>query len=102
MRNPWLLMGGVATSVCTSLEFITPDRAVKGDVLVLTKPLGIQVAVNAHQWLEQYPEKYNRIRAVLNEADTKKAYYRASASMSRLNRTGTSIFLCFNKEFVWV
>lgn len=30
-----------------------PDQAVEGDVLVLTKPLGTQVAVNAHQWLEQ-------------------------------------------------
>lgn len=28
-----------------------PDGAVPGDVLVLTKPLGTQVAVNAHQWL---------------------------------------------------
>ena len=26
--------------------------AVAGDVLVLTKPLGTQIAVNAHQWLE--------------------------------------------------
>lgn len=30
-----------------------PDGAVPGDVLVLTKPLGTQVAVNAHQWLDQ-------------------------------------------------
>ena len=30
-----------------------PDQAVQGDVLVLTKPLGTQVAVNAHQWIEQ-------------------------------------------------
>ena len=30
-----------------------PDQAVPGDVLVLTKPLGTQVAVNAHQWIEQ-------------------------------------------------
>lgn len=29
-----------------------PDSAVPGDVLVLTKPLGTQVAVNAHQWLD--------------------------------------------------
>lgn len=28
-----------------------PDGAAPGDVLVLTKPLGTQVAVNAHQWL---------------------------------------------------
>lgn len=29
-----------------------PDSAVPGDVLVLTKPLGTQVAVTAHQWLD--------------------------------------------------
>jgi len=37
----------------------SPDSAVVGDVLVLTKPLGTQVAVNAHQWLDQ-PERWNR------------------------------------------
>jgi hypothetical protein len=37
-----------------------PDSAVVGDVLVLTKPLGTQVAVNAHQWLDQ-PERWNRL-----------------------------------------
>ena len=29
-----------------------PEDAMVGDVLVLTKPLGTQIAVNAHQWLE--------------------------------------------------
>lgn len=29
-----------------------PDNAVPGDVLVLTKPLGTQVAVAVHQWLD--------------------------------------------------
>ena len=41
----------------------SPDSAVAGDVLVLTKPLGTQVAVNAHQWLDQ-PERWNRIKLV--------------------------------------
>ena len=31
---------------------IRPENAVVGDVLVLTKPLGTQIAVNAHQWLD--------------------------------------------------
>jgi len=31
---------------------VRPDGAVVGDVLVLTKPIGTQIAVNAHQWLE--------------------------------------------------
>lgn len=29
-----------------------PDNAVPGDVLILTKPLGTQVAVAVHQWLD--------------------------------------------------
>lgn len=39
--------------VCLWIFFSRPDGAVPGDVLVLTKPLGTQVAVNAHQWLDQ-------------------------------------------------
>ena len=30
-----------------------PTQAVEGDVIVLTKPLGTQIAVNAHQWLDK-------------------------------------------------
>lgn len=66
---------------------IRPDNAVTGDVLVLTKPLGTQVAVNAHQWLD-IPERWNRIKLVVNEEDVRKAYQRATDSMARLNRVG--------------
>lgn len=41
--NPWLTIGGVASSVCTREEYIMPDDARVGDVLVLTKPIGTQV-----------------------------------------------------------
>ena len=37
--------------------FNRPENAVAGDVLVLTKPLGTQIAVNAHQWIEQVRTK---------------------------------------------
>ena len=37
-------------------EYILPDSAVVGDVLVLTKPLGTCIAINAHQWLDD-PER---------------------------------------------
>ena len=67
--------------------FHRPDNAVVGDVLVLTKPLGTQVAVNAYQWLEQ-PDRWNRIKLVVSEDDVRKAYQRAMFSMARLNRTG--------------
>ena len=41
--NPWLILGGVATAICTQKEMIIPENAVVGDVLILTKPLGTQV-----------------------------------------------------------
>jgi selenide,water dikinase len=85
--NPWMTFGGVATSVCSRDEFIMPDGAEVGDVLVLTKPLGTQIAVNAHQWLEN-SEMFSRISNVVTVDNVKLAYRRAMSSMSRLNRTG--------------
>lgn len=93
--NPWITIGGVATAVCQPNEFIVPDNAVVGDVLVLTKPLGTQVAVNAHQWLEQ-PERWNRIKLVIGEDDVKKGYHRAMDSMARLNRTAARLMHKYN------
>lgn len=59
--NPWCIVGGVATAVCATGEFIDPFNAVVSDVLVLTKPLGTQVAVNAYQWLDS-PDRWNKIK----------------------------------------
>nr|XP_039263735.1 selenide, water dikinase 1-like [Styela clava] len=89
--NPWCLIGGVATAVCQPNEYIMPDNAVPGDVLVLTKPLGTQVACNAHQWLEQVQDKWNRIKLIVTEEDIEKAYQDAMFIMSRLNRTAAQL-----------
>uniref|UniRef100_A0A2P2I4T8 Selenide, water dikinase-like n=1 Tax=Hirondellea gigas TaxID=1518452 RepID=A0A2P2I4T8_9CRUS len=95
VMNPWCTIGGVATSICQPNEFIIPDSAVVGDVLVLTKPLGTQVAVNAHQWLDQ-PERWNRIKLVVAEEDVRKAYQRAMNSMARLNRKAAMLMHKYN------
>ena len=58
------------------------DSAVVGEVLVMTKPLGTQVAANAHQWMDQ-PERWNRIKLVVSEEDVRKAYQRSMDSMAR-------------------
>lgn len=87
--NPWMTIGGVASAVCAPDEIIMPDGAVAGDVLVLTKPLGIQVAVNAHQWLED--DRWSRISGVVTEEQVKEGYHRAMMSMARLNRTGAKL-----------
>lgn len=93
--NPWCTIGGVASTICNPNDYIVPDNAVVGDVLVLTKPLGTQVAVNAHQWLEQ-PERWNRIKLVVSEEDVRKAYHRAMDSMARLNRTASRLMHKYN------
>ncbi|NXF42350.1 SPS1 dikinase, partial [Nyctibius bracteatus] len=66
-----------------------PDSAVPGDVLVLTKPLGTQVAVSAHQWLDN-PERWNKIKLVVTREEVELAYQEAMFSMATLNRTGGS------------
>lgn len=93
--NPWCTIGGIASTICQPNEYIVPDNAVVGDVLVLTKPLGTQVAVNAHQWLDQ-PERWNRIKLVVSEEDVRKAYHRAMDSMARLNRTAARLMHKYN------
>lgn len=93
--NPWYIIGGVATSVVSSNEFIMPENAVEGDVLVLTKPLGTQIAVNAHQWLEQ-PKYWEKIKDVVSESDVKKAYQEAMFGMARLNKTAAKLMHKFN------
>uniref|UniRef100_H2YQM1 selenide, water dikinase n=1 Tax=Ciona savignyi TaxID=51511 RepID=H2YQM1_CIOSA len=96
--NPWCLIGGVATTVCQQNEFIMPDNAVPGDVLVLTKPLGTQVACNAHQWLEQRNDKWNRIKLIVSEDEVEKAYHDAMFNMARLNRTASQLMHTFNSH----
>lgn len=94
--------GIVVDDACSKLVcnhfvvFYRPDNAVVGDVLVLTKPLGTQVAVNAYQWLDQ-PERWNRVKLVVTEDDVRKAYQRAMFSMARLNRTGDTAL-----EFLYI
>ncbi|XP_065079352.1 inactive selenide, water dikinase-like protein [Ochlerotatus camptorhynchus] len=68
--NPWSTIGGVAITICQQNDFIVPDNAIVGDVLVLTKALGTQVAVNVHQWLNQ-SERWNRIKLVVSEEDVR-------------------------------
>ncbi|XP_077501560.1 inactive selenide, water dikinase-like protein [Amblyomma americanum] len=62
-----------------------PDNAQPGDVLVLTKPLGTQVAVNAHQWLEKPERRAQLDKAGISEEDVRRVYVRAMDCMARLN-----------------
>lgn len=50
--NPWPMMGGCAIAVVEDGDFVMPNHAQPGDALVLTKPLGTRMAINAMQWLK--------------------------------------------------
>jgi selenide,water dikinase len=97
VRNPWPIIGGVASAVVREEELVRPENAVPGDVVVLTKPLGTQPAVNAHQWYGRRSTCKQRA-TLAAEADkavgwerVKAAYDKAAASMARLNRTGARL-----------
>jgi len=90
--NPWVTVGGVASTVCSDEgDIILPEGASAGQVLVLTKALGTQVAVNAHQWLEEQGDKWKKISSVTTEREVKEAYRSAELSMARLNRVGAQL-----------
>lgn len=91
VKNPWPIIGGVASSVCKKNEFIMPENAVDGDVIVLTKPLGTQVSVNAHQWLHTNPKRWELISDLVTSEEVIRAYDVASESMARLNRNGAKL-----------
>lgn len=88
--NPWYIIGGVASSVVTKDEVIMPENAVAGDVIVLTKPLGTQIAVNANQWLNQ-PERWEKVKDVVSVDQVKTAYKKAMMSMARLNKNAAQL-----------
>lgn len=50
--NPWPMMGGCAIAVVKENEFVMPNNAQPGDSIILTKPLGSRLAINAMQWLK--------------------------------------------------
>lgn len=88
--NPWCTVGGVASTVCPPAAIIMPEGARPGQVLVLTKPLGTQVAVNAHQWLTM-PDRWEKVKGVTSEEEVIACYRAASLSMARLNRRGAQL-----------
>eukprot|EP01121_Diplochlamys_sp_Union-15-3_P013057 TRINITY_DN4002_c0_g1_i2.p1 TRINITY_DN4002_c0_g1~~TRINITY_DN4002_c0_g1_i2.p1 ORF type:complete len:326 (+),score=59.18 TRINITY_DN4002_c0_g1_i2:271-1248(+) len=84
--NPWPIIGGTASTVCLSSDYIMPINAVVGDVIVLTKPLGTRIAVNVHQWM--YSERWESVKHLITKEKAIEAYEKCIDSMSRLNKTG--------------
>jgi selenide,water dikinase len=106
--NPWPIIGGVATAVVSKDEFIQSDAARAGDVVILTKPLGTQVAVNVQQWRQEGNPKWKQCLDALNnnkrthitddqhlsaEDVAVNMMHSAVCSMVRLNRNGAKLML---------
>ncbi|EAN89182.1 putative selenophosphate synthetase [Trypanosoma cruzi] len=92
VMNPWPLIGGVATSVVTELEMVRPTGLCIGDVLVLTKPLGNQVAVNLKQWVRRPSPIYlETIQGKMTTEEVEELYNAATDSMKRLNRNAARL-----------
>jgi len=93
--NPWPVIGGVATTICSEGEFVKSDGAQVGDVVVLTKPLGTQVAVNVHEWRIRETPKWKELtdRNILSEDQAEDMMHSALCSMVRLNRHGGSLMV---------
>jgi len=92
--NPWMMMGGVATSICSPEEYIVPQSAQAGDVLVLTKPLGTGVAINCQQWL--HTDRMTKLTMVVTEEEVRKAYRRSVEVMGRSNRAAARLLHKYN------
>jgi selenide,water dikinase len=95
VMNPWPIIGGVATSIVSKGEFVPTDGAQAGDVLVLTKPLGTQLAVNIHQWRHQQNHLWKRCieETAVDEETAENMMHEAVCSMARLNRNAGRLML---------
>lgn len=92
--NPWPIIGGVANVVCHESEYIKVNQGEAGDKLILTKPLGTQVAVNLNEWLIENNAKWTEQASKLISADrAKEAYFMAVESMSVLNKNAAGLML---------
>ena len=58
---------------------------------MLTKALGTQVAVNAHQWMEEEGDRWDKIKNLTTVDEVKAAYRATTLSMARLNLTGAML-----------
>jgi len=92
VHNPWPIIGGTAMSCCAPDQYIFPVNAVPGDVLVLTKAIGTQIAVNINEWI-QCPEKphWGKAKEFITLSEAYDAYEKAVESMTRLNRNAARL-----------
>ena len=98
IMNPSPIIGGVAMSVVREDEFLRPCRSQPGDVIVLTKAVGTQIAVNLWEWQGTCPEYLESFPEKLSSEEIGRIYKQACDSMARLNRTAAGLMIKFSAK----
>lgn len=95
--NPWCIIGGVATAVVKEKEIIFPNQAQPGDVLILTKPLGTQLASNSMIWLTEKSSEWDKISNFgITEANIVEMFNQSVEQMCLLNLTAAELMHKYN------
>eukprot|EP01015_Nassula_variabilis_P028925 TRINITY_DN6115_c0_g1_i20.p2 TRINITY_DN6115_c0_g1~~TRINITY_DN6115_c0_g1_i20.p2 ORF type:complete len:145 (+),score=32.70 TRINITY_DN6115_c0_g1_i20:376-810(+) len=84
--NPWVMIGGTAIAQARESEVIMPNYAEEGDILVLTKPIGTQIAVNLMQWYQNSDRYWDKAKEFISEDDCIDANETGVKFMSRLSK----------------
>lgn len=95
--NPWCIIGGIATSICHESEILFPTEAKADDILLLTKPLGTQLATNSYIWMNEDSDEWKKLNSgKVTKEDVLKMYQAAVRSMSFLNKTAAELMHKYN------
>jgi len=85
IQNPWLLVGGSASGIVEKDQLVSHSGVKPGDVLVLTKPLGVQ-SVMAMSRIIKNPEMIDDITSVIPRSEIKPTIDKVIALMTASNR----------------
>ncbi|MHA1384027.1 MAG: selenide, water dikinase SelD [Candidatus Helarchaeota archaeon] len=85
IQNPWPLLGGSAIALADPKKIIYQNGAKEGDILILTKPLGVQPAMAAYRLLRD-PEPMDMIFELISQEEIEKTIANAVKIMITSNR----------------
>jgi selenide,water dikinase len=91
VMNPFPMIGGTAISTILREKVIFPNYAKVGYDVLITKPIGTQVAVNLMQWRNSDNEKWKKCLEFVTDDEVFEINTIAIESMSRLNKLGAEL-----------
>ena len=89
--GPWPIIGGVANTVVKEGEYLIPNEAKEGDVILLTKPLGTQVVVNLKEWKSEQNQRYQQSMEYVTDDEIEQMNNLGIQSMGKLNKNAAGL-----------